>query len=805
MLHEILLSLSGHPSPLLQPSNDSTKASSEAFEYLSPPEASLISSVVHLGRVHQKLRVETNTISSAHPSPICRAVSTSLVSEHLAAFQRLILEVERDILSKDAGSVGAYEIVPLSWVVGKFEAWIRRMNWFWDLLQFMQGSDGPVTTESNSVPSTSTHTPCTGAALIDRLRYGMQTGYPDIEEAAVSLTRVAETAWLRQLSAWILYGRLPAFGGQDFMIQSDGDPTSGDASRLPEYLVRTDLMPSIVTKSTAFSILFVGRSLNHIRAIADKLPKNEASSRTSPELALLPSHLHHLSTLSAPISSTALSGAIAAIRLSLSKNALQQLLPLPKVLEILRILYNFFLLAHGEFAITLVYEADERIRRRGQNTSRADKKKDPKNVTSGLVKEGEVTAVLTRTWAALTSSQPQEEEMDDDFELARQLVELKLSAPSSRPETILNSALGDLKQLPSLADTHFDDLLLSVPTSLTIQVPSPLDLFLSSKETELYSAIHAYLLSIRRAHLRLTGLWKETSLRRDHPSPMGPPSSNTVEGKRTLKEKRMRAAARSRRMRNVWATAGAAGFLLAEIGEYFEGEVVRGSWHAFRRWVDTTTTSAAPAGTVFIDAAAEEEGHNSPGSREAWIGSSSLSFGNKRQSQDDGASARSRTPHDPETISSAHAVYISALSEELLLTDRNFTDALRTLLLHIEFLVGLVANLASTWKSLDLETDNGVVDTFTDYRQEERTISRDLRSAVSHIQDDIHTVVRMLTRVDRGGAVMSMRSSATDVMEGGFVPWKGSGVDRLLMKLDFGNLMGVEVSQAASPGDGEAP
>jgi hypothetical protein len=47
----------------------------------------------------------------------------------------------------------------------------------------------------------------------------MQTGYMDVEEAALSLVKVAETAWLKQVSAWILYGRLPSFGREDFFVQ----------------------------------------------------------------------------------------------------------------------------------------------------------------------------------------------------------------------------------------------------------------------------------------------------------------------------------------------------------------------------------------------------------------------------------------------------------------------------------------------------------------------------------------------------------------------------------------------------------
>jgi hypothetical protein len=200
MLHEILLSLSGHPSPLL--------ATTHSFptSILSPPEKALLSSVAQLSDLHCKLLAHTATISSTHPSSICQAVATAIRSTHLAAFQRKVLEVEEGILKKDAGSVGAYNIVPLTAIIGEFAPWTRKMEWFLRVVEVMKGRE------------------CSGAMVIDWLCKELQTGYVDVEEAAGSLVRVAETAWLKQVSGWVLYGRLPGFGREDFFVQMvDGD------------------------------------------------------------------------------------------------------------------------------------------------------------------------------------------------------------------------------------------------------------------------------------------------------------------------------------------------------------------------------------------------------------------------------------------------------------------------------------------------------------------------------------------------------------------------------------------------------
>lgn len=206
MLHEILLSLSGHPSTLL------TADHASPTSIFSPPEKALLASVAHLSNLHRKLLTSTDLVASSHSSTICQAVATAITTQHLAQFQRKILEVEEDILRKDAGLVGAYNIVPLTAVVGEFSEWTRRMEWFVEVVQFM--------TKGNAGKE------CSGAMIIDWLCNAMRTGYVDIEQAALTLVRVAETVWLKQVSAWILYGRLPSLGREDFFVQEVDDSVS---------------------------------------------------------------------------------------------------------------------------------------------------------------------------------------------------------------------------------------------------------------------------------------------------------------------------------------------------------------------------------------------------------------------------------------------------------------------------------------------------------------------------------------------------------------------------------------------------
>ncbi|TVY32050.1 hypothetical protein LSUB1_G008503 [Lachnellula subtilissima] len=695
-----------------------TSSTDSALEIPNP-------SVAHLSDIHCKLLAHTASISSTHPSSICQAVATAIRSVHLAAFQRKVLQVEEGILKKDAGSVGAYNIVPLTGVVGEFAPWTRRMEWFLRVVDVMRARG------------------CSGAAVIDWLCKELQTGYVDVEEAAGSLVRVAETAWLKQVSGWVLYGRLPGFGREDFFVQV------------------------VEGMSSCFFALH--------RPVANHIRVKGISSATSPELELLSSHLKELSTLKFPINSAHFSRVIASIRLSLSQTTLQQLLPLSKVIEILSLLRQFFLLSRGEFAIALISEADEKIRsrwRRSDNLS-YEKRDDWGNI---VVKDGEVSAVLARTWAEMSSLQGHDEDQDEDelLELARDLVQLSItkstSATPGKSPSAANSAI---------ASTPFRNLLLSVPVALSLQIPSPLDLFLAPSDVQSYSSINAYLLSIRRAHLRLTELWKITSLRREHPAPPGPPYGSSTTGRNKVLTLRQRGKERAATMRGVWATSSAAVFFLGETEAYLQGEVVEGTWMGFKNWLTGESDSRPTSSKSQLE---DDD--------DIWLQAARESTASR--------TGISQT-HDPQSLADAHRRYIAALASSLLLTTSTFTDPLYHFLGQIDHLVALVHRIYSIWQSLDLEADEGVVDAFSDFHKEEKDVREQMGVITGRVKTAIELLIKSLRDIDQekegwdnGFAELVLGE------EGAYVPAKVGRVDRLLMKLDFGGWF----DDARTVGDG---
>ena len=747
MLHELLLALSGHASPLL--STSKAGFGHEPFgEHLSPAESALLQSLAHdLGDRHRKIRDAASVINASHPSIVCRAVTTSIVSTHLARFQRVILDVEKDILEENPNIVGAYKIVPLSGVVGAFDGWGRRLEWLLGLVDFIESPNGSKTSSEQKQS-------CSARQIIGRLRDATHTGYLDIEQMSYELVKVAEKAWLKQAAAWLLYGRLPALGASDFFIYKD---TNGKEDKVPGYLIDPLLIPPFVTQTAASSVLFIGKSLTDIKARASLLEEGIDHTR-SPELLLLPSHLAHLSSLESPITATSFSTAVSAIRLSLSRNALQKLLPISKVLEILRILKDFFLLERGEFAIALITAADQCLSARQSRYADKPLSKGADGLKSALIKDGEVSAVLARTWASIASLQGvDDDDEDEDLELARELINLS-NSPLDHP----------IPENGNVVESGFDHILLPTPTLLGLRVPSPLDLFLTPSDVNKYSCIHAYLLSIRRAHLRLSKLFLLSVLRRVHPSPKAP--YHQPEKERTAALSRMRdcATQRAKTLRPIWATIRSAAFFLTETGEYFQGEVIRVSWQGFHTWLDPTCEDKA----------------SRPGSAHSALGILGASTSSQRSVQPPEPAV-----HDPESLAVAHRTYLSSLIHALLLDDGHFTKELQAFMRSVDILSALLARLDGIYQHLDLESNYGIVDTFTNYTSEEKEVMRELGSAREKVASGVQALVAALRDIDSARAAGGSHKADVQVEgEDRFVPLMSGGVDRLLLKLDFVDL-----------------
>lgn len=698
MLHEILLALAGHPSPLLE---QNERASGLAISF---SEEQLLAKIDTLSRLHRRLRQHLDTVVKRHQSVICRAVANSLLQIHLERFVSKILDVEASILRRDTSTVGAYDIVPLADVVSQFAHWQRRMAWFWDLAIFMSPVDQEVK-----------QTACTGSALIDRLRADAQTGFPEIEEASVELSRVAELAWLKQLAAWLLYGDISFLGEDDFFLQREKD----DLGNL-SFRTRRELVPKFVSNATIGSILFIGRSLQQL--LQSQTIDGSRMAKNSKLDMLVSTHSKLLSELTLPIVPVQLNHNIIAIRASLSRNVLRDLLPMRAVRISFQALRRFFLLSDGDFATCLINEAERRAEARWRNMDRLAQQ-DPIKALQGLsVKDAETSQVLRQTLKLITSMKQEDNEVEV-VEFAKRHLSLNTArrAPS-RPSTADNSADSRVK----LSSVSFNDLLFASPTSLTLQIKPPFDLFLTAFDIGIYTHINAYLTAVRRAQLRLEDLWRRNTARRL--------SGSAHATQYTIA------------LRKTWATCSAALLLLSEISAYLASDVMGPSYERFERWAceeyhDTSDVSTAEA-----------------------------------------------TQKDPETLAAGHRAFLDSLAYALLLADHGYTTNMRSLLGAIDRLIALFIRVLDIWhkdkpvKTLGNNTSTDLED------HEHKRLQHELDKACNKVDNDRRNIVTRLRDLHQLRIGSDRHYDVKGRDTGGFEPWRAGGLDHLLIKLEYGKM-----------------
>ncbi|OCT44746.1 putative gamma-tubulin complex component GCP4 [Cladophialophora carrionii] len=726
MLHEILLSLSGLQSPIWAQARvrpPGTEDQETPFnQYVSPPERAMLDTLARLHDLHVQIRTTTTRLSRHHRSMVCRAVESA-------------------ILRKDAGYVAAYEIVPLSTIVAEFSPWTRRLEWLWSVVQHL---------DPNAAQSARKRPP-SGASILDLLEDETHTGYSDIEEMAVALLTVAQKSWMRATSLWVLYGKLPAAGNEDFCIKPNPNPTSA----MDEFTIDPALAPKLLRPGAIQALLSAGSALSQLRSQATS-GAVALQGFNDPSMALLQNHLTVLGSLQYPLNPTLLGGALLAINQSISENALSQILPRALVMQLLQVILRFMLLGHGEFAVSLIRHADDRIRGRQQTQAAARPVRKIGRLDDLAVKEAELNGVLVKTMAEIASLQTEDDLEDDNFHLARKLLSLK-AAPSGQNVRLIAT-------------------LLPTPTLLHFAFPaqSPLHIFLSSSDAQLYAHINAYLLSIHRAELHLSALWRLSSHRRCHPSPLGPPRSTSQSGRASLEARRLKDARRIARTRGHWTCASKLLFLVNELQAYLQGEVIQSSWTHFREWLegkDSRHLSSARSSRPTTASSAGEP---------------SMSEVVDHDEQ--------RVPTDPRALADAHRRYLHALNAALFLTNDGFIESLKELLEKVDHLVALFSRLQTVWQGLDLEDDEGVVDAFSNYAHDEVEVLAEMdrtRNAVeaslSKIVDEIrdmekekHTGSGMSTTIDESMSDMNLERTGTE-----FVPWQArTVVDRLVMKLD---------------------
>jgi hypothetical protein len=133
---------------------------------------------------------------------------------------------------------------------------------------------------------------------------------------------------------------------------------------------------------------------------------------------------------------------------------------------------------------------------------------------------------------------------------------------------------------------------------------------------------------------------------------------------------------------------------------------------------------------------------------------------------------------------------LEALKAALFLTNTEFIEILKELLSQIDHFVALFSRLQTVWEGLDLQEDEGVMDAFSNYAQDEKDVLAEMdrtSGAIEHVLVEVIDKVRDVERDTKvGTGVTSVVETLSGVELNGkkFVPWRTRTVDRLIMKLD---------------------
>ncbi|KAF9195153.1 Gamma-tubulin complex component 4 [Haplosporangium sp. Z 767] len=542
MLHELLITLSGFPGDIfrpfpLEPEVATTFAITDDFPFLHPAEKEGLDRLAQLGFYFKDfndfiLSCRSPSPYSAsidgpppHPSGLYLKALVNALEKKLQSYRRVIVDTEAAILSGEDNLGG---MVPLSTIAARFAPFQLVFPALSNLIAEIR-----ITLISA--------TPLTGGKLIDLLQEKAASGVPIQQEWMNELLQGCCAVMMRQIVSWVIYGQIQDPFGEFFIVRlqstsemADSEPernaqhSTGGSTLRPrsftstrmsssaaltsslasasnsvkwksEYALDEDMIPTMIPNTLACAMLFIGKSIATARQAKPK-PIPIPQSMTERHLNLILPFLSSASVSSADLSIKSISGevlnttqltnVIHQIRKDIANHLWVVVQVGEKVVRTLESFRRYFLLCDGEFGLRLIEALNEfkrnRLSRLGRFTSGTS--------TSVSVRDHDLGGLLTKA-AQNTPAQ------DDP---ALHSFELRLLRPSKIQANIEGSSRTD-----HTAVGMFDDQLLGIPVRLWYTLTWPLDSFLTAEDLEHYGDVFAFLVTVRKAQVRLQQTWIE--------------------------------------------------------------------------------------------------------------------------------------------------------------------------------------------------------------------------------------------------------------------------------------------------------
>ncbi|KAG0276267.1 Gamma-tubulin complex component 4 [Linnemannia exigua] len=513
MLHELLITLSGYPGDIFRPFPQepeiATTFAITDFPLLHPAEKEGLNRLAQLGFYFKEFNTFITSSRSfsqqrrRQPSPngeadslpappglYLRAMANAL-DRKLQSYRQVIVQTEAAILSGDDNLGG---IVPLSTISGRFAPFQLVFPAIAILL-------------SDIKSAALTEVPYTGGRLINLLQDRSASGVPIQKEWMTEMLQGCCAVMLRQITSWVIYGQIQDPFGEFFIVQqlesSHGVGETGLGSRYSMggighsrvatftgqvtmshlaglassaassssnkwqtgYSLDEHMIPTMIPTTLAHAMLFIGKSIATVQQAKLKpIPIPQSITQRHLDL-LLPlvstsSGRQEIMSISDEVLNlNLLTTVIHQIRKDIANHLWVVVQVGEKVVKTLESFKRYFLLCDGEFGLGLITSLEEfkrnRLSRMGQFITTSS--------SSVTIRDHDLGGLLKKA-AHDTSAQDDEALASFEFRI------VKSAQKQTEPEQ---------------------------------------DLFLTAEDIDQYSDVFAFLMTIRKAQVRLQQAWIE--------------------------------------------------------------------------------------------------------------------------------------------------------------------------------------------------------------------------------------------------------------------------------------------------------
>ncbi|KAG0355886.1 hypothetical protein BG005_005189 [Podila minutissima] len=526
MLHELLITLSGFPGDIFRPfPPEPSKATTFAiydFPLLHPAEKEGLDRLAQLGFYFKEFndfivayRTPTFASSSTPQQPqglYLKALANTLETR-LQGYRKTIIQTEASILSGQDNLGG---MVPLSTISARFAPYQLVFPAISNLIAQIHA--GYTSTEQEE------RIPYSGGALIDLLQDKAASGVPIQKEWMNDLLQGCCAVMMRQIVSWVIYGQIQDPFGEFFIFsvqptssrdsvnssffrsKLQGSTTThrrdmsasashrsstsskGSFKWQAEYALDDKLTPAMIPTPLAQAMLFIGKSIATSKQAKPKpIPIPQAMTQRHLSLILplvvTPSATTFTdsatdSTIPRSLNLNQLTRVIHQIRRDIANHLWVVVQVGERVVWALESFRRYFLLGDGEFALKLIEGLEEfkrnRLSRLGPNINSAG---------AVSIRDHDLGGLMSK--AAQGAQSAREDPCLKNFDL-------RLHRPSGTED---------------FSGGMFDDQLLGIPVRLWYTLTWPLDFFLTVDDLAQYGDIFAFLMTVRKAQVRLQQTW----------------------------------------------------------------------------------------------------------------------------------------------------------------------------------------------------------------------------------------------------------------------------------------------------------